>query len=253
MAGTGSSPRGSLDRGSPVPLYFQVAGRLQGMVDTGELPVGSRLPNEAELLDRLGVSRPTLRRAVSYLVEQGVLARKRGAGTRVLPRRVERPVDLTSLHDDLARAGRVPSTRLRSFEVGPAEDAVASALGVPFGTVVARFERLRLADGEPLALMTNCVPVDVLALRAEDLAARGLYDLLRDAGHAPRRARQVVGARAATRAEAELLGEARGAPLLTMIRTAWDGTGTAVEYGSHLYRPARYAFELTLTAGAAHG
>lgn len=237
-----------LDRSSPVPLYFQVAGRLQSMVDSGELVPGSRLPGEAELSGRLGVSGPTLRRAVSYLVEQGVLQRRRGAGTRVLSPRLERTVDLTSLHDDLARSGREPATVLRSFTTGPAGDAVAAALGIPFGTPVASFERLRLAGGEPLALMCNAVPLDVLRPRPEDLVSRGLYELLREAGRAPTSARQVVGARAATRDQAAVLDEPRGAPLLTMTRTAWDGAGSPVEYGSHVYRARRYAFELTLSA-----
>jgi DNA-binding GntR family transcriptional regulator len=239
-----------VDRGSPVPLYFQVASRLRAMVESGELPAGSRLPGEAELVGCTGATRPTLRRAVSYLVEQGVLARKRGAGTRVLPPPTARPADLTSLHDDLLRAGRTPATVLRRCTTGPVDDGVARALGVPPGTVAARIERLRLADGEPLALLTNVVPVSVLAPRVEDLVAHGLYALLRAAGHAPRRARQVVGARVATADEASALDERPGAPLLTSVRTAWDDSGHAVEYGTHLYRPSRYAIEVTLPAGA---
>ncbi|ALL76766.1 GntR family transcriptional regulator [Pseudonocardia sp. EC080610-09] len=244
--GAVTGPSGQVDRGSPVPLYFQVATRIRGMVESGELPAGSRLPAEAELAARTGASRPSLRRAVSYLVEQGVLARRRGAGTRVLPTRMERPVDLTSLHDDLARDGRAPATVLRAFSVGPVGDVVAAALGIPPSAPAARFERLRLAGGEPLALMTNVVPADVLPLRPDDLTGHGLYELLRAGGHAPRSARQVVGARAAGAAEAAALDEPPGAPLLTMTRTAWDETGRAVEYGSHLYRPTRYAVELTL-------
>ena len=63
----------SLDRGSPVPLYFQVATQLEEMIESGEMPVGGRLANEVELADRLGVSRPTMRRAIQYLVERGYL------------------------------------------------------------------------------------------------------------------------------------------------------------------------------------
>ncbi|BBG03276.1 MULTISPECIES: GntR family transcriptional regulator [Pseudonocardia] len=248
MAEPGSAVRDTPDRGSPVPLYFQVAGHIQSMVDSGELVAGSRLPHEAELLERLRTSRSTLRRAVSYLVELGVLARRRGAGIRVLPRRAELPADLCGLHDELLRAGRVPTTELRSFEIGPAGEHIAAALGLPVRATVTRFERLRLADGEPLALLSNRVPVGVLPLRADDLAVRGLYDLLRDAGHAPRRARQLVGARAATPEEAAILGEAPGAPLLTMTSTSWDDAGAAVEYGSHLYRASRYSIELNPTA-----
>jgi DNA-binding GntR family transcriptional regulator len=241
-------PDVTLDRTSPVPLYYQVATRLQQQIEEGDIPVGSRLENEVELADRLGVSRPTMRRAISYLVERGMLVRKRGVGTQVVHPKVRRPVELTSLYDDLLKSGQAPRTEIREFEIRPAPDQIAEALGIPFGAEVTWIERLRFAGDEPLALMHNAVPVDVLRPRREDLERNGLYDLLRAAGHVPRMANQVVGARTATSGEARILDEPRGAPLLTMIRTAWDAAGKAVEYGSHLYRASRYSFELNLTS-----
>jgi DNA-binding GntR family transcriptional regulator len=236
-----------LDRSSPVPLYFQVATRLQEQIEHGDLPVGGRLENEVELADRLGVSRPTMRKAIGYLVERGMLVRRRGVGTQIVHPKVRRPVELTSLYDDLAKTGRAPRTEVRSFEVGPATDAVAEALGLPPGSEVSMIERIRYAGDEPLAIMHNAVPVDVVRLSATDLEGRGLYELLRAAGRVPRIANQVVGAKAASAVEARLLGDARGAPMLTMTRTAWDESGRGVEYGSHIYRANRYSFELTLT------
>jgi DNA-binding GntR family transcriptional regulator len=103
-------PAVGLDRTSPVPLYFQVASRVQQLIESGEMPVGGRLENEVELAERLGVSRPTIRRAVQYLVERGVLVRKRGAGTQIVHPKVRRPVELTSLYDDLAKTGQKPRT-----------------------------------------------------------------------------------------------------------------------------------------------
>jgi len=112
---------------------------------------------------------------------------------------------------------------------------------------VTTVERIRYAGDEPLAIMHNAVPVDVVRLSVDELERRGLYELLRSAGHVPRIANQVVGAKSATTTEARLLGESRGAPMLTMTRTAWDESGRSVEYGSHVYRASRYSFELTLT------
>ncbi|MDN5934074.1 MAG: GntR family transcriptional regulator [Pseudonocardia sp.] len=241
-------PEVSLDRSSPVPLYYQVATRMQQLIEDGELPVGSRLENEVELAERLGVSRPTMRRAIAYLVERGMLVRKRGVGTQIVHPKVRRPVELTSLYDDLVKSGQSPRTEVRCLEVRRAPDHVAEALGVPAGLDVTWIERLRHAGGEPLALMHNAVPLDLLPLRAEDLAERGLYELLRAAGHVPRMASQTVGAKSATAAEARLLGDSRGAPMLTMERTAWDASGRAVEYGAHVYRASRYSFELTLSS-----
>ncbi|GAA5170905.1 GntR family transcriptional regulator [Pseudonocardia eucalypti] len=247
MSRWGLVPDVQLDRNSPVPLYFQVASRIQQLIEEGELPVGGRLENEVELADRLGVSRPTMRRAIGYLVDRGMLVRKRGVGTQIVQPKLRRPVELSSLYDDLVKSGQRPHTEITVLEIRPAPDAIAEALGIPFGTEITWMERLRYSDGEPLALMHNAVPVDVLRLTRADLAERGLYQLLRAAGHHPRMANQTVGAKAATAQEAKLLGERRGAPMLTMTRTAWDAEGRAVEYGSHLYRAGRYSFELTLT------
>jgi DNA-binding GntR family transcriptional regulator len=237
----------SLDRGSPVPLYFQVATQLEEMIESGEMPAGGRLANEVELAERLGVSRPTMRRAIQYLVERGMLVRKRGVGTQIVHPKVRRPVELSSLYDDLAKTGQSPVTEVLDFCIGPATQRMAELCDVPEGLEVAWFERLRYAGGEPLALMHNAVPTAILPLERTDLEQRGLYELLRAAGYVPRMATQVVGARAANAAEARVLGESRGAPLLTMTRTAWDERGEAVEYGAHVYRASRYSFELSLT------
>ncbi len=236
-----------VDRSSPVPLYFQVAQHLEHMIESGELPMGTRLENETDLADQLGLSRPTMRRAIEYLVGRGLLVRKRGIGTQVVHAKVTREVELTSLYDDLAKTRRDPSTRVVSFRTEPASDALAATLGIPAGTQVYAFERLRYADTEPLALMRNHVPAQLLRLTPADLEAQGLYNLLRANGINLRIAKQAIGARAATAAEARALGETKGAPLLTMERSAYDDQGRAVEHGHHLYRASRYSFDLTLT------
>lgn len=238
-----------LDRSSPVPLYYQVATRLQELIEKGEIGVGARIENEVDLAERLGVSRPTTRRAIQYLVERGMLVRKRGVGTQVVHPKVRRPVELSSLYDDLIAGDRSPRTDVLDLRVIPASDATAGALSIEPGTPVTWIERLRFAGGEPLALMHNAIPLDILSVTEDDLAEHGLYELLRMAGHVPRIATQVIGARSATAVEARTLDEKRGASLLTMVRTAWDASGRALEYGSHLYRASRYSFELNLSAG----
>jgi DNA-binding GntR family transcriptional regulator len=238
-----------VDRNSPVPLYFQVAQHLEHLIESGELATGTRLENEIDLADQLGLSRPTMRRAIQYLVDRGLLVRKRGVGTQVVHAKVRRQVELTSLYDDLAKASRAPYTRVTSFAREPAPDALALELGIPDGTDVYVFERLRYADDEPLALMHNHVPANLLRLTPEDLEEHGLYNLLRANGINLRVAKQSIGARAAKAAEARALSETRGAPLLTMERAAYDDQGRAVEHGNHVYRASRYSFDLTLIGG----
>ena len=109
-----------MDRTSPVPLYFQVATRLQELIEKGEIGVGARIENEVDLAERLGVSRPTTRRAIQYLVERGMLVRKRGVGTQVVHPKVRRPVELSSLYDDLVTSDRAPRTEVLDLRVIPA-------------------------------------------------------------------------------------------------------------------------------------
>ncbi len=236
----------SVDRSSPVPLYFQLAQQLEAAIERGALTPGSLLGNEIELAGRLGLSRPTVRQAIQSLVDKGLLVRRRGVGTQVVHSQVKRPLELSSLYDDLEAAGQRPETRVVANTLVPASAEVAAALGVAEGEEVHRVERLRLAHGEPVAYLCNHLPTGLLALEDERLTATGLYRLMRAAGISLHSARQSVGARAATAVEAERLGEKEGAPLLTMQRTTYDDTGRAVEFGSHTYRASRYSFEFQL-------
>ncbi|WP_187645779.1 GntR family transcriptional regulator [Streptomyces sp. TRM49041] len=235
-----------VDRTSPVPLYFQLSQQLEAAIENGALTPGSLLGNEIELANRLGLSRPTVRQAIQALVEKGLLVRRRGVGTQVVHSQVRRPLELSSLYDDLEAAGQRPATRLLDHRVEPASAEVAAALGVPEGSDVLYVERLRSAHGEPMARLRNHLPPGLIDADADRLESTGLYRLMRAAGITLHSARQSIGARAATAAEAELLGEAAGAPVLTMERTTFDDTGRPVEFGSHIYRSSRYAFEFQL-------
>lgn len=239
-------PRFTLDRSSPVPLYFQIAEQFEKAILDGTIAPGDRIDNEIDLAKDLGLSRPTMRQAIQVLVDKGMLVRKRGVGTQVVHGKIKRSVELTSLFDDLTAAGQTPRTEVIAVSKVAADDDVAHDLQLQPGDDVWSLERLRFIGKQPLALMHNFIPVDVIDLDALDLEAVGLYSHLRAKGILMRVARQRIGARGATAAEAALLLEKKGAPLLTMQRTAYDNAGRAVEYGRHAYRPDLYAFELTL-------
>jgi DNA-binding GntR family transcriptional regulator len=234
-----------LDRSSPVPLYYQLAQAIEAAIRNGDLAPGDRFENELALAKRLTLSRPTTRRAIQELVDKGLLVRKRGVGTQVVQSPVHRRVELTSLFDDLARAGQEPSTQLLDYQLGTPDEEVARELSIATDREVVTIYRLRCANNEPLALMTNHLPADI-APEADELERNGLYQSLRARGVHIRLARQRIGAKGATRTEARLLEEKVGAPLLTMARTAFDDSGSAVEFGTHCYRASRYYFDTTL-------
>ncbi|TKV61743.1 GntR family transcriptional regulator [Nakamurella flava] len=235
-----------LDRSSPVPLYFQVAQQIERAINEGELAPGDRLDNEISLAEQFGLSRPTMRRAIQELVDKGLLVRKRGVGTQVVHGQVTRPVDLTSLFDDLVNHHQVPTTTILENAIVPAPDEAAVRLAVNPGSPVLHLRRLRFAHGEPLALMENFLPEDLIPVGEADLATRGLYQLMRSRGVNIRVAKQRIGARTGTPDECSMLGEKRGTPVLTMERVAHDDSGRPVEWGRHAYRASQYSFEVTL-------
>ena len=239
----------AVDRTSPVPLYFQVAQHLERAIESGDVPPGTLFDNEIQLAAQFRLSRPTMRRAMEHLVDKGLVVRRRGIGTRVVQPKVRRPLELTSLHDDLARSGQSPTTTVISFEMVPASAEIADRLAVPPDDPVLELVRLRGAGGLPIAKMTNYLPERVVGFSPGDLESRGLYELLRSNGISLHSATQTVGARSASAAEAKLLQEQRGAALLTMQRVTYDDRGDVVEYGTHVYAASRYAFETHLLTG----
>ncbi|MGW2049600.1 GntR family transcriptional regulator [Streptomyces sp. NPDC001858] len=240
----------ALDRTSPVPLYYQLAQQLEAAIEQGALAPGNLLGNEIDLSTRLGLSRPTVRQAIQSLVDKGLLVRRRGVGTQVVHSQVKRPLELSSLYDDLESAGQGPTTHVLRNERVPAPADVAAALGIAEGGEVTVLERLRATHGQPVAFLCNYLPPALLDLDTERLESTGLYRLLRSAGIALHSARQTVGARSATVEEAALLTEQAGAAVLTMQRTSYDDTGRPVEYGTHIYRASRYAFDFQLLVRA---
>lgn len=236
----------TLDANSPVPLYHQAAQVLEKAIEDGRLPRGSKLDSELDLAEQFRVSRPTMRAAIKQLVDKGLLIRRRGIGTTVAPKPVRRAVALTSLYDDLKESGREPMTRVLVFEETLCPPEIAEQLGLGADAPVLRFDRLRVAGSDPIALMHNVVPVGLLGIEREDLERTGLYDLFREGGIAPHVATQQVGARKADTREAELLEIEPGDPVLTMTRTAYDTSGRPIEYGMHSYPAESYWLEMML-------
>lgn len=236
-----------IDRTGPIPLYYQVASRIEKAITDGSLPPGSRLDNEIALGERLNLSRPTIRRAIQELVDKGMLVRRRGIGTQVVHSGITRNVELTSLYEDLAQSNRRPTTILLHRGVAEADAEIAQGLAVDVGSPVLHIRRLRGAEGTPIAILENWLPEQFTDITEDELTERGLYTLLRGRGITIRVARQRIGARDSHPDEAELLAlERHHGAVLTMERVAFDNAATVVEMGRHVYRPDLYSFEVTL-------
>lgn len=237
----------TLDRNSPVPLYHQLAQSIEHAISTGVLAPGDRLENELSMTSRLGLSRPTARQAIQELVKKGLLVRKRGVGTQVVRSQFRRDERLSSLNEDLAKAGKRPSTRLLEMSVGALDPDVLEAIDAAEVTdrEFSKIRRLRLADDVPLAVLTNYLPAS-LQLDEAELQRRGLYACLRSLGVNLKIAHQRISARMMTEEEAELLDQETPAACLTVDRIAYDDVGRFVEFGRHIYDAAHYSIQSSL-------
>lgn len=233
----------TIDRSSPVPLYHQLAEQLSASIADGILQPGDPFENELAVAERLHLSRPTVRRAIQELVDQGLLVRRRGLGTTVANKKVHRNFKLSSLYDDLERDGRRPRTTVLEFR-HEVDERAASALDLPPETQLLHVTRVRLADDRPLALMHNWLPPTYDDVTREELETQGLYAALRDRGVKPVVAQQSIAARMPTAAERRHLKLTGSQPVLTMTRMAFDASGNAVEFGDHCYRAADYTIDL---------
>ena len=240
----------AIDRSSPIPLWFQVAQHFERSIAAGDLPQGTLLDNEIVLAERLGISRPTMRRAMEQLVDQGLIVRRRGIGTRVVQPKVRRPLELTSLHDDLASTGQQPSTTVLRFEIVGGRRGGGRPAAAHRGGPRRPDRAARSAREQPIARMTNWLPADIVTFEADGPRAPRASTTCSGAPGCTCTRRRRPSARAPRPPPRPASSdEPRGAALLTMERETLDDHGTVVEFASHLYAASRYSFEINLVRG----
>jgi GntR family transcriptional regulator len=204
--------------------YAAIIAEIEQAIADGRLAPGDRLPAERALAEEHGVSRMTVRQALQSLEARGLLRRAigRNGGSFVARPKLERDLGTFSgLSEQLARQGVAAGARVLSAR------AVDGSIEI---------ERVRYADGEPLALERSTFPARFEWLLELDLTG-SLYELLGDA--APVRAIERIEPVAADADEAEALGLRIGAPLLLVDRIAYDAAGEVVETARDVFRGDR--------------
>jgi GntR family transcriptional regulator len=204
---------------------------------------GDRMPPERELAERLDVSRSTLRLALHDLERAGVIVRRpgRGGGTFVAAPKVERDLgSFTGLGEYIRRQGLVAGARVIAVALTPAGPSVADALRIGPSDLVVAVTRVRLADGEPIALERSRFPAERFPGLAEQALGGSLYELLREKyGEAPERAVERIEPVAAEFEAADLLDVPPGMPLLAVERVAYNRAGDPIEHARDLFRGDR--------------
>ncbi|OHV32458.1 MULTISPECIES: GntR family transcriptional regulator [Pseudofrankia] len=229
--------------GSLGPTAADVRRRLRQLVVDGTRGPGERIGGERDLAAALGVSRATLRQALTALEREGVIlrVRGRGGGTFVAPRKVERDLSrIVGVPELLRTQGFTAGSQVVSAALEPADEAVAAALALTPGDPVARIVRIRLADGGPISLENACFPARRFPGLFNRPLSGSLYELFADEyGVRPGEAVEQIEVVVAGDEEAALLRTTVGAALLALQRTTYDPAGEPFEHSHDLFRADR--------------
>lgn len=227
------------------PRYEVIAAALRELV-AGAAP-DARMPSDAELCERFGVSRMTARQAMGLLVHEGLVYRVRGHGTFVAPHRVPRLLGSSlSFTEGMRARGLVASSRVLEFRQIDAEREDRAALQLEPGERPVVLERLRLGGGIPMAIERAVVTPRCAGILEADMARESLHAVFERLGHRPTKAHAAVSARRATSRERRLLELGSSGVVLAERRVISDHTGMPLEHTETRYAAERYEFEAVL-------
>jgi GntR family transcriptional regulator len=217
------------------------------------LPVGAAIPSERQLGVDLGVSRLTVRAALDELVREGYLVRRRGAGTFVAEPKVAKGIDITSFSDDMRARGLRPESRTLELREIPAGARLGRILHVSPSEPIVSVKRLRLADGEPMAVELLHVRSSLVpGLSARDLEENSFYELLADRYDvAIVGGTQTVEPTVTNEEESAALGVPLHSPALLFERVTRSSEGEVVEFTTSTYRGDRYRLVTEIGVGGA--
>ncbi|MGH6992745.1 MAG: GntR family transcriptional regulator [Caulobacteraceae bacterium] len=237
---------GGLDASSHAPLYQKLQTALRDAIADRRLSADQALPPERDLAEEFGVSRITVRKALVTLVQEGLLTRRQGAGTFVASRVEKSFSKLSSFSEDMVSRGRRPESVWLSRSGGAVTPEEALTLGLSPGSLVYRFNRIRYADGSPMAVEYSTVPG--FCLPGEDAVGASLYEALDRYDCRPTRALQRLRAVLFSGERARLLTLADGAPGLLIERRGFLKDGRPVEFTQSYYRGDAYDFVAELSS-----
>ncbi|GLV80044.1 GntR family transcriptional regulator [Streptomyces hygroscopicus] len=237
-----TSVLGVLDPTSDRAVFRQIADALREAIDKGRFREGDKLPSETELVDHFGVSRMTVRNALSLLQQEGLAVSEHGKGVFVRPRppvrrlasdrfaRRHRDQGKAAFTVEAEAAGSRPEVdSLEVKEERPSQD-ISARLGSP-RKVLARRRRY-LLDGRPVEFATSYLPLDLARntpIAQPNPGPGGIYARLEEMGHRLDHFDEEIRARMPSPGEVRTLQLASGVPVIHLVRTAFDAEGRAVE------------------------
>ncbi len=237
-----------------VPNYYRLESQLRDSIRKGTLRPGDPFPPESSLCQQFGVSRTTVRQALSRLVYEGLITRHRGRGSFVAEPRLEHSKPFLSFEEEMRARGATTGIKLLDMRTEPAVGRVAENLKMPEGTPVVVLERLRFVNGQVVGYEIRYLPKRIgEALTPEEIHNQPLVPAVRRIlGKARTRLSLRVTASVARRNEARVLDTKVGAPVLVREHTWYFEPEGPMQYGKSVFRGDRYQMSVDFTA-APHG
>lgn len=241
-----------LDKGSPIPLYYQIEYILEREIRNGILDKHEKLPTEFDLCEIFSVSRSVIRQAIKGLLDKGLVWRSPGKGTFVTERKYNLPTlpGFPGFFQAVESAGNLPKSQLLEKKTVNVSGKIAQALQIPDDSPAFYINRLRFIDDEPFLISWTYLPLSRIPaqLLGEDLENQSLYALLEEKykyelGHS----RRVIEAVLADKEEAKLLTIKQGASLLRTRTITYYKSGDPFEYDVGLHRGDRARFEIKIS------
>ena len=240
-----------------VPLYYQLEILLREKISAGHYAQGEQMPTEDDLIGEYGVSRITVRQALSALAAEGLIERRQGRGTFISERQGEvnqfaGTIHLTGSLNELIIMGQKTPVKVLNRNLIKADAQTADLLGIAVGEPVSRVERLRLLDKRPYALLVNYFPAEIgVRLSLEDLSEGSVLEQLESkCGIRLQKGEQQITAALADPYVAGKLEVPVGSALLSIENTVYDTEEKPVEYVRVLYRSDLYRYRVLLTRDA---
>lgn len=234
---------------SPIPLYTQVKESLRERILDGTYKVHQQLPSESEMSSLFGVSRITIRQALSDLQKEGLIFKIPGKGTFVAKAKAFQPLmQLEGFAEAMTRMGYEIYNQVTSHKIIPATSIVAGKLHLETGAPVAEIKRVRHLNREPLSLEITYLPADIgERLRKVDLATRDIFLVLEnDYGIALGRADLQIDAMLADAGLALSLRVEEGAALLRMERLTHTVTQQPLDFEYLYFRGDAFQYRLQI-------
>ncbi|MBU3144819.1 GntR family transcriptional regulator [Clostridium sp. CF012] len=235
-----------LDKNSSIPIYVQLEEFIRKKIKERVYLPGESLPTERELTELFGVSRMTIRQAISNLVHQGVLYKIPGKGAFISKEVIEKKLEIESFSEDMEKRGLIPSSKVLYFEKIAPSSEIKLKLQLSDNEEVYFINRLRLANNEPMALEFCYLPEKYYNdLMKYNLVQCSLYKLMKEEYNVTfNYMKQNIKATNMSKKEAEmLLGKTKGFGLVS-LKIIYNEDECPIEYTKTIYNPDRYSFDM---------